>query len=97
MDRDKKLDTFLTNIMKTCEGTIKNNKFTVEEKHLVKTRIGKLSENEMGYIFTTVVSHGETYHRNKNGIFLDLNKLSDNCYFEIQQYVDKIFSTRILS
>ena len=89
-----KMEKLLEDVLKRCGDKITNNKYSIEEKNVVKSRITKLSENEMGYIFRLVIDHEETYQKNKNGIFLDLNKISDECFGKIQLYINTIHSSK---
>ena len=88
------MEQLLDEVLKQCGDEIKNNKYTIEEKNIVKARITKLSENEMGYIFRLVIDHKESYQKNKNGIFLDLNKISEECFGEIQTYINTIHNIK---
>lgn len=64
--------------------------FSFETKKNMFNRINKFTSTEMMYIFQIIVSEGETYTRNKNGIFFDLNNLNDKTLNRIKEYIDII-------
>jgi hypothetical protein len=55
-------------------------------KHFV-TAVENISENEMEEIFKMIHSHGCTYTRNNNGLFINLTWISEELLSELEQYV----------
>ena len=82
----------LNTIKKECK--MEKQMFSFESKRYMFNHINKLSVNEMMYIFQIISSNSEEYTRNKNGIFFDLNHLSDGTLLKIKEYVDIIISSK---
>jgi hypothetical protein len=55
-------------------------------KQLV-TAVENISENEMEEIFKMIHSHGCTYTRNNNGLFINLTWISEDLLTELEHYV----------
>ena len=55
-------------------------------KQLVST-VENISENEMEEIFKMIHSHGCTYTRNNNGLFINLTWISEDLLTELEHYV----------
>ena len=55
-------------------------------KHLVKS--------EYEQIFRILKKHNQEYTENSNGIFFDINKLSDETFIEMQKFMEFCLETR---
>ena len=56
-------------------------------KWLLMDKISSLCETEHEEIFKIFQTHGVPYTQNKNGIFINLSKLSDNIIEQIESFV----------
>jgi len=56
----------------------------------LKTKIDRLGKDEMLEIFKIIHKNGTRYTHNKNGVFLDLGKVSDRCLIEIRAFIEFI-------
>ena len=94
MKETKEISNFLNTIWDQSKQKIANHLFSIEEKMLLRDHIHKLPKNEMSYIFKIVVSNKENYNKNNNGVFFDLNKLSNSTIEEIYNYIQLIQKTQ---
>ena len=65
----------------------------VDYRHMHKN-INICSINEMMYIFQIIVIHNESYTRNSNGIFFDLNQISEKTLKKIKEYIDIVVKNK---
>lgn len=56
----------------------------------LKSKIERLGKNELFEIFKIVHKNNSRYTHNKNGVFLDLNEVSDQCLVEIRAFIEFI-------
>jgi len=56
----------------------------------LKSKIERLGKNELFEIFKIVHKNNSRYTHNKNGVFLDLNEVSEQCLVEIRAFIEFI-------
>lgn len=64
--------------------------YSIGEKQWLYRQIGRPSERDAHYLFRTLVRHGENYTENSNGIFFDLDSLSDDTIRDLMTYYKTI-------
>lgn len=65
----------------------KKNIFTRKEKEIMQTKINKLSIESKKEILKYLISHGEKYSENKNGVMFDLMKLNIDTLNSINKFI----------
>lgn len=68
---------------------IQENKknFTRKEKEIIQTKINKLSFESKKEILKYLISHGEKYSENNNGVMFDLMKLGIDTLNSINKFI----------
>ena len=56
----------------------------------LKSKIERLGKDELFEIFKIVHKNNSRYTHNKNGVFLDLNEVSEQCLIEIRAFIEFI-------
>lgn len=78
----------LNNLNDNQESDNIEKKFSVEKLKLLKKEIESLQENEHLEILKIINKSSIKYSENKNGIFVNMNRLPDNIIEEIQSFLN---------
>ena len=91
LESKPEIKNFMSTIWENCGSVLeKNQKNTQESKLKLKVKMEHLSKGEYCYIFGIIIKFNEKFTQNKNGVFIDLNSLSDDCLEEISEYIDTV-------
>jgi len=67
-----------------------NHKFTTEEKKIVADQIAKITSKKLyKKLFKIIRSDTNNYSVNNNGVFINLNILSDSTLYKISELLKK--------
>jgi len=69
---------------------MKNSDIKINELKLLNKIIGKLNKVHHVKIFNIIIKNNIKYSENRNGVFINLNKVSDNTITEIKKYIEYI-------
>ena len=69
-----------------------NNKLSINELKILRDKIQNIPNKEHHHaeIFSIIKNNNVNFSENKNGIFLNMNKLNDNCIKLITDYLKYI-------
>jgi len=60
--------------------------YTYKDKHDLYQLMTNLTEEDARYVFSVIKKRDEEYSENMNGLFIDLNRMSDNTLCELIMY-----------
>ncbi len=82
--KDKKIKNKFD--LKKKINQISSNAERLELCKNIQTSINNLSQNELNEIFKILYNNNSTYTKNNNGIFVNLNWLSDDILLQLHNY-----------
>jgi len=98
LESKPKIKNFMNTIWENCGSVLeKNQKNTQESKLRLKVMMENLNKGEYCYIFRIIINFNEKFTQNNNGVFIDLNSLSDECLEEISKYIDTVQRYKVKS
>jgi len=90
------IKSFLQTVWDKCDSSLEKNKENTHQQKLsLKHKIESLSKGEYCYIFKIILKHNESFTKNSNGVFIDLNSLSDDCLKEISSYIHTVCAYKV--
>ena len=82
------------NIDTTIQSNI-DNKLSILDKRILREKVQSLSKNECKVVFNMIKNDTNKYTENNNGIFINLDNISENILQQIYIYVNKVTENKI--
>ena len=72
-----------------------NNKLSILDKKILREKVQTLSKDECKIVFSIIRDDTDKYTENNNGIFINLDNISNIALHKIYKYVNKVTKNKI--
>lgn len=83
-----RIEHFLSDVYSKC--SVIETKKTLTNIEWINQRINMANKSELMYIFSIILTHRVQYSQTSNGIFFDINNISDEAFTEILEYLKNV-------
>ena len=72
-----------------------DDKLSILDKRILREKVQSLSKNECKVVFNMIKNDTDKYTENNNGIFINLDNISEQILQQIYMYVNKVTENKI--
>ena len=86
---------YKSNINKKSDQCDNKHTLSILEKRLLKDKVLQLSKDECKIVFNMIKKDTNKYTQNNNGIFINLDKITNETLLEINNYVNTVTKNKL--